>query len=894
MGSLTAGTGVVDISPRKPLFLVGYPDVPRTSTGIHDPLLASALYLHNGLSGMVLVSLDLLFLSLPLCRALRQRIADACGVPLAAVCIACTHTHSAPVTVDYLVFRDDPVVPPADPEYLAQVEQGILAAVQAARAAARPAACGWISAGGAGVGGNRHAADGPADPEVPILVVRDRTTGQLLALALTHAMHPTVLHEDSTVVSGDYPGLCRRYLQRVFGEQVAVLHLTGTSGDQSPRRHARANTLAEAKRLGELLAHGIAARVQFLGTWETEPLLAAHAEEVPLMRRTLPAQAVASERLQRLRADYDGLRAAKAPAAEVRSAECAVFGGRELLTLARLQEDGTLDRELAAYRTAPVQVLRVGSGAFATLPGEWFVAYGLEIKRRSPLLTAVVTLANGELQGYMVTREAEGGSTYEAGMALFAAASGERMRDRVCELLALDPVAVAPAPAAPVQPSAAGGFAVDFARPTGRIRPLHGVNNGPQCLGGLIDLSPWHQRLAIPSVRLHDCEWPADYCVDVHTIVRDFAADPDDPASYDFACTDDYIAKIVALGSRIVYRLGSRIEHTPRRRHIHPPADFARWARFCVGIVRHYNEGWADGHRWNIRHWEIWNEPDGVSCWSGRYDEFIRLYEVTARAIRSACPGVEIGGPAYTYQNEDHTLLRRFLAACRDRKLPLDFFSWHTYLGKDLAVICRRARDMRSLLDEYGFHKATSHLNEWNCHPEGNWSDLPAFAASLGGNRGGSGLAACLAYFQDLPIDEAFIYTADTMVYGLFTREGAPQKNYRAVEAFTGMLAAPRRVTANGGDSTCGLAVLAGLAEDSAMARVLLVNYVGSGRGSFPVRLAGLPWPGPSRLRLRRVDAQESLDRVEERELPAGISAWEQALPEGTVLLLEITPQAAP
>ena len=43
--SLSAGVAVRDISPRQPIFLAGYPHLSRDSTGIHDPLLASALCL---------------------------------------------------------------------------------------------------------------------------------------------------------------------------------------------------------------------------------------------------------------------------------------------------------------------------------------------------------------------------------------------------------------------------------------------------------------------------------------------------------------------------------------------------------------------------------------------------------------------------------------------------------------------------------------------------------------------------------------------------------------------------------------------------------------------------------------------------------------------------------
>ncbi len=45
---LRARTGRVDVSPRDPFFLIGYPHVPRMSTGIRDRLYATALYLDDG------------------------------------------------------------------------------------------------------------------------------------------------------------------------------------------------------------------------------------------------------------------------------------------------------------------------------------------------------------------------------------------------------------------------------------------------------------------------------------------------------------------------------------------------------------------------------------------------------------------------------------------------------------------------------------------------------------------------------------------------------------------------------------------------------------------------------------------------------------------------------
>ena len=49
---------------------------------------------------------------------------------------------------------------------------------------------------------------------------------------------------------------------------------------------------------------------------------------------------------------------------------------------------------------------------------------------------------------------------------------------------------------------------VDFSRRTGVIRPLHGVNNGPRTYSFFHNTTPFFVEAGIPSVRLHDTEYP--------------------------------------------------------------------------------------------------------------------------------------------------------------------------------------------------------------------------------------------------------------------------------------------------------------------------------------------------------------------------------------------------
>ena len=74
-------------------------------------------------------------------------------------------------------------------------------------------------------------------------------------------------------------------------------------------------------------------------------------------------------------------------------------------------------------------------------------------------------------------------------------------------------------------------------------------------------------------------------------------------------------------GTKVFFRLGQTIEHGPKKYGALPPKDFAKWARICEHVIRHYNEGWGVDKEWttlnvawsnqfNIVYWEIWNEPD--------------------------------------------------------------------------------------------------------------------------------------------------------------------------------------------------------------------------------------------------------------------------------------------
>lgn len=422
-----AGAAEVDITPTGSPFLWGYPDVPRYAEAVHDPLLASALHLADGVSEAIFVACDLLKLPNDLVARARQRIAQVTRVPGEHVMITATHTHSGPVTAATTARSADSVVPPPDAAYIRRIEEGIVEAASAAWSRRRPARLAFAQADGSRLGTNRRDPAGPRIPQIPVLVAREANSDRLIAVMAVGSNHPTVLHEDSRLISGDYPGFARGWLkQHAIGEQCPFVYHMGASGNQSPRHVVTSNTVAEAARLGEELGRQVQAATQRARPIDEVRLRIAR-ELVDLPVRAFPPLDQARAQLREAEIRFQRLRDDPASRAEVRTAECDWFGAKWTLLLAEAASDGRIDDAVRRCMPAEVQLIAVGGYRFIGWPGEVFVEFALEVMRETPD-TAIITLANGDLMGYLVTHAAviEGG--YEACNGLFVSPeSGERL-----------------------------------------------------------------------------------------------------------------------------------------------------------------------------------------------------------------------------------------------------------------------------------------------------------------------------------------------------------------------------------------------------------------------------------------------------------------------------------
>jgi xylan 1,4-beta-xylosidase len=109
----------------------------------------------------------------------------------------------------------------------------------------------------------------------------------------------------------------------------------------------------------------------------------------------------------------------------------------------------------------------------------------------------------------------------------------------------------------------------------------------------------------------------------------------------------------------------------------YPPTGYGKWGELVYQWVRHAVEkyGRAEVESW---YWEVWNEPD-IAYWHGTPEEYNRLYDAAAAAVKRALPSAKVGGPATTGPSaaKAGAFLRQFLEHCDRAGTPLDFISYH-------------------------------------------------------------------------------------------------------------------------------------------------------------------------------------------------------------------------
>lgn len=276
---------------------------------------------------------------------------------------------------------------------------------------------------------------------------------------------------------------------------------------------------------------------------------------------------------------------------------------------------------------------------------------------------------------------------------------------------------------------------VELSKKTGPMNPVWAwfgydepnytyMKDGKKLLSEIADLSP------VPVyVRAHNLLTSGDGSPSLKWgSTNAYTEDARGNAIYNWAITDSIFDVYIKRGMRPLAEIGFMPEALSSKpqpyRHqwkpgapykdiytgwAYPPKDYKKWAELVYQWVTHCVEryGKEEVEKW---YWELWNEPN-IGYWQGTPEEFMKLYDYTADAVKRALPTAIMGGPHSTGPSWDKAekFLREFLDHVVSGKnyvtgntgSPIDFIAFHAKGGPklqgDTIVLMNLGTQMRDI-----------------------------------------------------------------------------------------------------------------------------------------------------------------------------------------------------
>ena len=379
MSALRAGYGETIITPPLGTDLTGFGFyLDRKAESVLDDLKVRALYVDDRKTRLLIISCDLLGLTVSRADRVRSQVGAALGLPARNILLACTHTHSGPAT------EAMPGLGKVDLSYRRRLPQAIMKAAELAAASNEDAEFGFEIEAAEPIGFNRRRRSfEEIDPWLKVAVFRQKNSRLFL---LNYACHAVTLGPTKEI-SPDWPGALVREIES-GGDRG--LFLQGFCGDIDPVVYLN-------RRLGATAAD--------LGLYGK--ILAARARKA--LGRAL---CVCDERLRAVEKRVR-LPLLVPPKGDLKKeARAALESNREFPRVRQIIRNWRerAEKRHAAFQKSPwmenvpVQAMAVGGLKILGLPGEVFCRYGLTLRRSWPALITA-GYANGDI-GYLPTRRA--------------------------------------------------------------------------------------------------------------------------------------------------------------------------------------------------------------------------------------------------------------------------------------------------------------------------------------------------------------------------------------------------------------------------------------------------------------------------------------------------------
>lgn len=427
----------------------------QRGVGADLPLSATALAISDGVSTALLIDVDVIGFNEEWSTRVNQAVAQMTGLPLSAIRVSASHTHSGPKTLRLEVVSEGLEM---GLEYLASLPNRIAGAgwqalqrMQPARVAAGEGAAKinvhrrlTLPSGRVVVGRNW---EGEVDPTVRV-VRFDDLEERPLATVVHYACHPTIMAWENEHFTPDFPGVVRQVVERELGGHC--LFLQGAAGSVGPILGFTGDR-AIYHRLGRILgleAAKVALSIdtrrrqeQLVGVMESGAPIALYEDrpaadgpvrfqvlsrQLRLPANEFPPHAELVAEVARLQEALAGARAADG---NVREATAA-------LTRATMREERARMVQGRAFIERQMQVMLVGDVALVSMPDEPFAEIGARIVAGSPFRHTLVSGYSNGTFGYMPTRAAFSEGGYEVDTALYGPETEDLVVAAALEMLA--------------------------------------------------------------------------------------------------------------------------------------------------------------------------------------------------------------------------------------------------------------------------------------------------------------------------------------------------------------------------------------------------------------------------------------------------------------------------
>ena len=397
-----AAAAKVNITPKTFMWMSGYGGRSRPAEGKLTDLWAKALAIEDAAGNRgVLVTMDLVGIDRGISSRVCRILASKHKLRREQIILSTTHTHTGPVVGDNLramySFNNDQQR--LVDSYTKQLEKDLVAVVDEALKKLAPAKITW-GQGTATFAVNRRnnregsvpdlrtagKLKGPADHDVPVLVVRDKED-KITAIVCGYACHATVLSFYKW--SGDWPGFAQIALEKAHPGAIALVW-AGCGADQNPLPRRKVE-------LAEKYGQQLAAAVERVIDGTMKPLggkLSSTYKEIDLSFDKLPTR-------EALEKNAQGSNRYEA--------------GRAKRLLAQWDKNG----RLSPSYPYPVQTWRLGDGPrWVVLGGEVVVDFSLRLKAELGKQNTWVAGYSNDVMAYIPSRRVWNEGGYEGGGAM--------------------------------------------------------------------------------------------------------------------------------------------------------------------------------------------------------------------------------------------------------------------------------------------------------------------------------------------------------------------------------------------------------------------------------------------------------------------------------------------